>query len=59
MKAVVSRTYGPPDVLYCEDVSQQSPKDEEVLIRVRAQKAKHISGGNGERNRRSLAAFDG
>jgi hypothetical protein len=37
--------------------SQQSPKDE-VLIRVRAQKAGHVSGGNGERNRRSIAAFD-
>ena len=36
MKAVVYRSYGPPDVLHCEDVDKPSPKDDEVLIRVRA-----------------------
>jgi len=33
MKAVVYRTYGPPDVLHCEDVEKPSPKDDEVLIK--------------------------
>lgn len=36
MKAVVYHTYGSPDVLHCEDVDKPSPKDDEVLIKVRA-----------------------
>ena len=35
MKAIVYRTYGPPDVLHCEDVEKPSPQDDEVLIKVR------------------------
>ena len=36
MKAVVYRHYGPPDVLKIEDVETPVPKDNEVLVRVRA-----------------------
>jgi NADPH:quinone reductase-like Zn-dependent oxidoreductase len=36
MKAVVYHSYGGGEVLRCEDVEKPSPKDEEVLIRVRA-----------------------
>ena len=36
MKAVVYRRYGPPDVLSVEDLETPAPKDDEVLLRVRA-----------------------
>jgi NADPH:quinone reductase-like Zn-dependent oxidoreductase len=36
MKAVVQDRYGPPDVLRIADVEQPVPRDDEVLIRVRA-----------------------
>jgi len=36
MKAAVNRRYGPPDVVQIEDVEKPSPKDNEVLIKVRA-----------------------
>ena len=36
MKAVVQDRYGPPDVLRVEDVERPVPKDDEVLIRIRA-----------------------
>jgi len=36
MKAAVYRHYGPPDVVRVEDVEKPSPKDNEVLIEVRA-----------------------
>jgi NADPH:quinone reductase-like Zn-dependent oxidoreductase len=36
VKAVVQNRYGPPEVLRIEDVEQPVPKDDEVLIRVRA-----------------------
>ena len=36
MKAVVQDRYGPPEVLHVEDVPAPVPKDDEVLIRVRA-----------------------
>jgi NADPH:quinone reductase-like Zn-dependent oxidoreductase len=36
MKAVVRRCYGPPAVLKLEDVEQPVPKDNELLVKVRA-----------------------
>ncbi len=36
MKAIVYHNYGSPDVLKCEDVEKPVPKDDEVLIKVRA-----------------------
>lgn len=36
MKAVVSRCYGPPDVLEIADVAKPSPADGELLVRVHA-----------------------
>ena len=36
MKAAVNRRYGPPDVVQIEDVEKPAPKDDEVLIKVRA-----------------------
>ena len=36
MKAVIQDRYGPPDVLRIEEVERPVPKDDEVLIRIRA-----------------------
>ena len=36
MRAVVARSYGPPEVLRIEEVERPVPKENEVLVRVRA-----------------------
>jgi len=36
MKAAVITRYGPPDVIQIREVERQAPKDDEVLVRVRA-----------------------
>ena len=36
MKAIVYHEYGSPDVLKYEDVPKPAPKDDEILIKVRA-----------------------
>ena len=39
MRAITYSRYGPPDVLRIEDVAAPTPKDDEVLVRVRAVEA--------------------
>jgi NADPH:quinone reductase-like Zn-dependent oxidoreductase len=50
MKAVVQDRYGPPEVLRIEEVERPVPRDDEVLIRVRAstvtQTDTHVRGAN-------------
>jgi len=36
MKAIVCTKYGPPEVLQITDVEKPAPRDNEVLIKVRA-----------------------
>jgi hypothetical protein len=36
MKAIVYHSYGPPDVVKCEEIEKPVPNDDEVLIRVHA-----------------------
>jgi NADPH:quinone reductase-like Zn-dependent oxidoreductase len=46
MKAAVYRRYGPPDVVVqIEDVEEPVPKDNEVLIEVRAASVNPLDGG--------------
>ena len=46
MKAAVYSRYGPPDVLEIKDVEKPVPKDNEVLIEVRAASVNPLDGGS-------------
>jgi NADPH:quinone reductase-like Zn-dependent oxidoreductase len=53
MKAVVYDRYGPPEVLRLEDVERPAPKEDEVLVRVRATAVTRGDCATREANRRS------
>ncbi len=57
MKAVVYDRYGPPDVQHIEDVARPVPKDDEVLIRVRATTVNRLDVHTREANRSSGMAI--
>jgi len=53
MRAVVYDRYGPPDVLRLEDVERPVPKEEEVLVEIRAAAVTRADCATREANRRS------
>jgi NADPH:quinone reductase-like Zn-dependent oxidoreductase len=57
MKAVVYDRYGPPDVLRLEDVERPEPKEDEVLIKVRATTVTRADVHTREANRSSGRAM--
>jgi len=57
VKAVVYDRYGPPDVQHIEDVARPVPKDDEVLIRVRATTVNRLDVHTREANRSSGMAI--
>ncbi|MFI5461634.1 MAG: NAD(P)-dependent alcohol dehydrogenase [Isosphaerales bacterium] len=57
MKAVVYDTYGPPDVLRFEDVERPTPKEDEVLVKVRATTVTRADVHTREANATSGPAF--
>jgi NADPH:quinone reductase-like Zn-dependent oxidoreductase len=52
MRAVVYDRYGPPEVLHLEEVAKPKPKDDEVLIRIRAAAVSRADVATREANRR-------
>ena len=53
MRAVVYDRYGPPDVLRIEDVERPSPREDEVLVKVRATTVNRLDVHTREANRSS------
>src|SRR5207237_9754624 len=53
MKAVVYDRYGPPEVLHIEEVERPVPKDDELLVRVRATAVTRADCATREAKRRS------
>ncbi len=56
MRAVVYNRYGPPDVLRLEEVERPTPKEDEVLVKVRAVAVTRADCATRESNRRSGVA---
>src|SRR6266550_5723974 len=57
MKAVVYDRYGPREVLHIEEVERPVPKDDELLVRVRATAVTRADCATREANRRSGLAI--
>ncbi|MDQ6721989.1 MAG: NAD(P)-dependent alcohol dehydrogenase [Candidatus Dormibacteraeota bacterium] len=53
MRAVIYDRYGPPEVLRLEDVPRPAPKDDEVLVKVRASTVNRLDVHTREANRSS------
>lgn len=53
MRAVVYDTYGPPEVLRIEEVERPTPKEDEVLVKVRATTVNRSDAHVRDANRRS------
>src|ERR1700724_2662422 len=56
MRAVVYDRYGPPDVLRLEDVERPVPREDEVLVGIRAAAVTRADCATREANRRSGVA---
>ena len=59
MKAVVYDHYGPPDVLRIEEVDRPVPRDEELLVRVRATTVNRLDCHTREANRSNGLVISG
>jgi NADPH:quinone reductase-like Zn-dependent oxidoreductase len=59
MKAVVYDCYGPPDVLRIEEVERPAPRDDELLVRVRASTVNRLDCHTREANRSNGLALSG
>jgi len=57
MRAVVYDRYGPPEVLRLEEVERPTPKDDEVLVKIRAVAVTRADCATREANRRSGLAI--
>ncbi len=52
MRAVVYETYGPPEVLHLAEIARPIPKEDEVLIKIRATTVNRLDVHTREANRR-------
>jgi NADPH:quinone reductase-like Zn-dependent oxidoreductase len=59
MKAVVYDHYGPPEVLRIEEVGRPTPKDDELLVRVRATTVNRLDCHTREANRSNGLVISG
>ncbi|MEJ2149897.1 MAG: hypothetical protein P8Z40_10490 [Chloroflexota bacterium] len=50
MRAAVYERYGPPEVLQVKEVARPSPREDEILVRVRATTVRTGEGGHKKGN---------